>query len=100
MLPGTEIEGTPEVGAQVKMEGVEQPDGVVVAKEGRLRWMIPARKGIHFVGVTQKVGEGYIEVGILGLMTWKVEHHHAETKVEGTLAEGKGVAVLGSHHRP
>ncbi len=92
VLPGTEIEGLPEVGAQVKINGIEQPDGVVVAKDMEIVIDDPI-EGIHLIGKITQLGEGYIVV-TPAVPLWTIKVTYTPDVVSGTLAVGNCVAIL------
>jgi hypothetical protein len=95
VLPGTDIEGMPQVGATATVTGTVKGNDVVVAKEISIEGEgEPVEGDIHFVGLIREVGNGHIKVGAFGVTTWQV-NITARTKMEGTPAVGKGVAVHG-----
>jgi len=95
VLPGTAIEGLPQVGAQATVTGALKKNDVIVAQEITVDGTeAPAEGRARFIGSVEEVSEGFVMVRAYGVNLWKVTITE-ETEVEGDLEVGRNVRVLG-----
>lgn len=97
VLPGTGIDGLPEVGDHVKILAAERADGVLVAKRIELEGDDDDEEpfeGIHLMGKITEVKADYIVIRpVVPLGTIKIGLSDATVVNDGPLAVGKCVAV-------
>jgi len=98
VLPGTWIEGMPEVGDAVKVEAIEttvDEKTVVVAKKIELEGDDEPSEGIHLMGKITEVNEDYIMVRpIVPFGTIKINITETTVVNDGPLAVDQCVAIV------